>query len=121
MSFIVTIPRGSSGCRTWIILCILAITGVSVVFQLTDVNLQDFAAITGIEGLISYLTEYDFVRGVHRIYPFILIIFVVISEYWYVDTDELVVQVLKDMITSQKVNAFYFHVFKKHNSSYKCA
>jgi hypothetical protein len=103
VAFVVTIPRGSKGCRTWMILSLITMIIFSVVIQLSDATLPDFEAL----GLwpLAQLTEFELLVAVERFVPYLFMIFVMLSEYYYVDTEAVTASALEGILTShQEIN-----------------
>jgi hypothetical protein len=101
VAIVVTIPRGSKGCRTWMILSLIAVVALSVVFQLSDTTLPDFEAL----GLwhLTRLTEHELLLAVERFIPYVFMLFVMLSEYYYVNSELVTASVLEGIVVSHEV------------------
>ena len=102
VAFIVTIPRGSKGCRTWMILFLLGVVAFVVAFQLSDAEVPDFSSL-GLGSGFPFLTEHELVLAVQRVVPFVLMLLVALSEYYFVNTESMTAEVLQSILRSQKV------------------
>ena len=94
--FVTSIPPGSRGCRTWIFLILLAMVIAEGIFQLTPFTIPNLDA-------IFPLTECEFILYMHRIFPIILLVMVIISEYYFVDIESNTALVLENVLVNQKV------------------
>lgn len=100
ITFVATIPRGARGCRTWIILCILGIAAISICIQFSDFDMPN---LDGFGDFIGSATEFEFVLGLNRMIPLIIICFVILSEYFHIDIEDFTVTVLDSVLQFQTV------------------
>lgn len=104
VAFVVTIPRGSKGCRTWMILSLIAVAVSSVFFQLSDATLPDLEALGMGGAMLSQLTEHELLMAVDRFVPLFFILFVLLSEYYYVNSDVVATEALEGILKSHAVS-----------------
>lgn len=107
IAYVITIPRGSQGCRTWMILSLMGVSAGSFAFQLSGVDIPNFEFM-GLN-FLSCVTEHDVLITSHRLVPFILMLLVAVSEYYYINTEILAAEVLENFIISQKV--LYYNIY----------
>lgn len=98
MAYIMTLPLGARASRTWIIIVIIAMLAIEVGLCLTESTLPSW--------LPEHLTEFELIGYMHGVFPGILACLRCISEYLYIDVDQVSVSVLQGIAENQKVQIF---------------
>lgn len=89
--FITTVPMGTRASRTWMAIVGVGILVLEVTFRATASELPSFFP--------KQMTEHELLTFCHRLYPGLMVALRCISEYFYVDVDEVSVEYLKEMET----------------------
>ena len=117
LAFVLTIPRGSQGCRTWMGLSLIGMIALSAVFQVLEVSIPDVRGLLS-SSFISQMTEYELVLTISRLVPYVLMLFVMLSEYYYVNTEMVTSQMLENIFNAHQVNksfslmyCFVLHIY----------
>jgi hypothetical protein len=98
LTYVMTIPTSSRGCRTWIIILGVAFLALEVSFSLTELTIP-----AQIPELLKSLTEYELLYYMTSAFPLLIGLLCILSKYYYVDLEQTTIAVLHDVLISQKV------------------
>lgn len=107
-AFIISIPRGSKGCRTWIILSLIATLLFTMSIQFSDMTIPNFESFGFI--FLSHLTEYEVLLSIQRFTPYIFVLLIMLSEYYFVNSDLITASTLEGILKSHAVNIILYTV-----------
>jgi hypothetical protein len=96
--FAATIPASARGSRTWIFFLLLCLLGMDSALQLSGAELPHH-----LPEPWSHVTEWEVCLFMHRLLPGAIVALIWLSEYFYLDDNLLVKDVLTDTVTMQKV------------------
>jgi len=94
-AYLMTLPVGARGCRTWLAILGVAMLAVEVTFKLTDTAMPEW--------MPAALTEHELVFYLHCLFPLAVALLRVLAETLYVDADQTALAVLKEVYNQQKV------------------
>lgn len=109
LTYIMTIPMEAHSSRTWLAILGIVMLAIDIAFLLTETSIPNTnttsttSTTTTNWGLLSYLTEYEVHLYVHSIYPLLIVLCRILSEYLYIDTDATSMAVLAEISIHQKV------------------
>jgi hypothetical protein len=92
--FSATIPKGSKGCRIWISLILLSMISIEGLYTIFDGELT-FRTL--------HFTEHEIILMLHKSFPFILMILVSFSQFYFLSTEIFAVDTLDSVLQSQQV------------------
>lgn len=101
--FTTTIPASARGSRTWIFFLLLCLFGTDAAFQLSGAELPTHL----LPEFLAHVTEWEVSLLMHRLLPGAIVALAWLSEYFYLDDNLLVRDVLANTITMQKVRMYY--------------
>lgn len=97
-SYLITIPVGWRGARSWVAILALILLGAEITFAMSGVEIPSF--------IYPSLTEFELLYYLHSVFPIVTMLLGVTAQYFYVDVDRTSIEVLNNVISHQKV---FFH------------
>ena len=95
LCYVTTMPKSCKLCSTWIMVVLIAMLVLEVFLCLTETNIPKFFP--------KYMTEYEFLLLLHCTFPFLMSVFRILAEYFFLDLDQCTINAFNELSKHQKV------------------